>query len=137
MLGRAKRVIPGDTVYLTSYAPNRLTYKATSRNGNLAVFSEIFFPWGWSATVDGRPAPIGRVDYVLRAMKIPAGSHEIVMTFDPKSSHVTNTVAMVSVIVIYAFCALAALLWFINCFMKSEPKVKSSSIPRRKEGDQK
>lgn len=118
VLGKAAKVLPGDTVFLTSYAPNRLSYKSRSSKGNLVVFSEIFFPWGWEATVDGNPAPIGRVDYVLRAMQIPAGNHEIVMTFDPKSLHTTNTMAMVSVIVIYSLCAIALLLWIINAFIR-------------------
>ncbi|MDE5827896.1 MAG: YfhO family protein, partial [Duncaniella sp.] len=75
--------------------------------GGVAVFSEIFFPWGWTATVDGQPAELGRVDYVLRAMRVPAGDHEIVMTFDPPSLHATDTLATVSVIVIYIALALA------------------------------
>lgn len=119
MLGTANRVLPGDTIFETSYAPNRLTYKAHSTKGNLAVFSEIFFPWGWEATIDGKPAPIGRVDYVLRAMQIPAGTHSIVMTFDPQSTHTTNTIAMVSVILIYVLCMVAFVIWLIR-FIKSK-----------------
>ncbi len=107
ILGTASPLQPGDTIYETAYAPNRLTYKSHSAAGNLAVFSEIFFPWGWTATIDGKEAPIGRVDYVLRAMRIPAGDHEIVFTFDPKSLKTTNTVAVISVIVIFLICLVA------------------------------
>ncbi|MDE5808177.1 MAG: hypothetical protein K2H76_08670, partial [Muribaculaceae bacterium] len=70
VLGNASPVIPGDTIYETTYAPNRLTYHASTAKGGVAVFSEIFFPWGWNATIDGKPAEIGRVDYVLRALKV-------------------------------------------------------------------
>lgn len=114
ILGTAAPKLPGDTIYETSYAPNRLTYKVHSSKGNLAVFSEIYFPWGWTATIDGKPASIGRVDYVLRALQVPAGNHEIVMVFDPESLHTTNTIAMISVISIYVLCVLAFIIWIIR-----------------------
>ena len=77
VLGQAKPKQPGDTIYETSYAPNKLTYKARSAAGGLAVFSEVYFPWGWNITIDGKPAEMGRVNYVLRALPIPAGEHDI------------------------------------------------------------
>lgn len=90
-----------DVIALTAYAPDRLTYRSRSASGGVAVFSEIYFPWGWTATVDGVPTPLARVDYVLRAMRLPAGEHEVVMTFDPRSIHVTDGVATASVALIY------------------------------------
>ena len=114
VLLKANPKLPGDTIYETSYAPNRLTYRSNSARGNLAVFSEIYFPWGWTATVDGNPAPIGRVNYVLRAMQVPAGQHDIVFTFDPQSVKTTNTVAMISVVAIYILCLLAVVIWVIH-----------------------
>ncbi|MBQ9073404.1 MAG: hypothetical protein IJY30_02940, partial [Muribaculaceae bacterium] len=95
------------------YAPNRLTYHAKSAGGGLAVFSEVYFPWGWKATIDGEPAEIGRVNYILRAMRIPAGSHEVVMTFDPDSVKVTVTAARIAITLIFvaliAACVAAVL----------------------------
>lgn len=110
ILGNAVMPTPGDTVTETSYAPNRLTYKAKSANGGVVVFSEVYFPWGWSATIDGKPAEIARVNYTLRAMRVPAGEHEITMTFDPKSLAVTNGLGVAGSIVIYLLLigALAA-----------------------------
>ena len=67
----------------------------------VAVFSEVYFPWGWTATVDGKELPIARVDYTLRGMRLPAGSHEIEMRFDPKSIHTTETVAYTSITLVY------------------------------------
>lgn len=93
--------VPGDTIYETSYAPNRLAYRSHSANGGLAVFSEVYFPWGWKATIDGEPAEIGRVDYILRAMRIPAGNHEIVMEFEPDSIRNTVNIAYLAIILIY------------------------------------
>jgi len=92
---------PGDTIYETTYAPNKLTYKSHSAKGGLAVFSEIYFPWGWNVTIDGKPAQMGRVNYVLRALQVPAGDHEIVFHFDPQEVHSTEGIATVAIIAIY------------------------------------
>jgi uncharacterized membrane protein YfhO len=100
-LGKAQPVSEGDNIKLNKYTPNQLTYTVNTRNGALAVFSEVWFPWGWHATVDGKEAQLGRVNYVLRAMQVPAGQHEIVMTFNPESLHVTANVAYASVVLIY------------------------------------
>ncbi len=106
-LGEAKAVQPGDTIYETAYAPNHLTYKSHSANGGLAVFSEVYFPWGWKVTVDGKPAEMGRVNYVLRALQLPAGDHEIDFKFTPDEVSKTQTWATIAVIVIYLLLLLA------------------------------
>lgn len=103
---------PGDTIYETSYAPNRLTYHAKTANGGLAVLSEIYFPWGWEATVDGEPVGIGRVNYVLRALRVPAGEHDIELRFDPRSLRVTDTMATVAVLLIFAAVIAALIVWW-------------------------
>ena len=97
---------PGDGIRLTDYAPNRLTYKARTAEGAIAVFSEIYFPWGWTATIDGEETSIARVDYLLRALRLPPGEHEVVMTFDPRSVHVTDAAAKASVAAIYLILIL-------------------------------
>ncbi len=122
-LGDATPKNPGDTIYETSYAPNKLTYKSRSSKENLAIFSEIFFPWGWTATIDGKEVPIGRADYVLRALRIPSGEHEIIFSFDPKSLKVTNAIAITSVVIIYISCLVAFLLWCIHmAHIRKEPE---------------
>ena len=109
-LGNAIPKSLGDTIYETSYAPNALTYSVNSAKGGIAVFSEIYFPWGWTATVDGKETQIGRVNYTLRALRVPAGRHEIRFSFDPKSVRVTNNISIASVSVIYILCAISLLL---------------------------
>ena len=106
-LGQASAVQPGDTIYETSYVPNHLTYKSHSANGGLAVFSEIYFPWGWKVTVDGKPVEMGRVNYVLRALQLPAGDHEIDFKFAPDEVNKTQTWAKVAVVIIYLLLLLA------------------------------
>ena len=73
------------SIELTSYAPDRLTYAAAVDAEKTAVFSEIYYPYGWKAYLDGAPAPHFRADYPLRALNVPAGEHEIVFEFRPES----------------------------------------------------
>ena len=99
------KVVPpvaGDTIYETGYKPDELTYRYHSQQGGLAVFSEIYFPWGWQVTVDGEPVEMGRVNYVLRAVNLPAGDHEVVFRFDPESVHTTEAIAYISLLLILA-----------------------------------
>ena len=81
------------SVRLTSYEPNRLIYETNNSKDGVIVFSEIYYPDGWIATIDGEPADIARADYILRSMYVPAGKHTIEMRFDPKSLHVTEGIA--------------------------------------------
>ena len=119
ILGNAAPGDSTDVIVETSYAPDRLTYKSTSSTPRVAVFSEIYFPWGWEATIDGKPAEIGRVNYVLRAMAIPAGTHEITMTFDPASVHTTVTIATVAIMVIYLL-AISAIICSMSGIKKDK-----------------
>lgn len=116
ILGRPTQPAPGDTIYETRYAPNRLNYISETSKDNLAVFSEVYFPWGWTASIDGEPVPIGRVDYVLRAIQVPAGKHKIEFVFDPQSLKATNALSIVSLCFIGIVCALALGLWGYNNF---------------------
>lgn len=130
-LGQAEAVNPGDTIYETSYAPNKLTYKSKSANGGVAVFSEVFFPWGWQATVDGKPVDIGRVDYVLRAIKVPAGTHDITFRFDPQSAKTTDAVAYCGIIVIYLCCA-GAIAIAVLAFRRNRKKEQKQETKQGK-----
>lgn len=108
---------PGDTIYLTSYSPNRLTYHATTAAGGIGVFSEVYFPWGWKADIDGQPAQLARVNYLLRAMAIPAGHHTISMVFDPDSIHTTSAVAYACVTLIYLLLCAAIFVELRRCLV--------------------
>ena len=114
VLGSSSPKQVGDTIFETTYAPDCLTYHARTAQGGVVAFSEIYFPWGWEATIDGEPAEIGRVNYVLRAMKVPAGEHTIKMTFDPKSLHTTTAVAYTSIILVYLAVAGAVGVWLFR-----------------------
>ena len=70
---------------MVSYAPNRLKYHYTAPSEALAVFSEVYYPDGWHATVDGEPLELLRADWTLRAALLPAGEHDVEMYFLPYS----------------------------------------------------
>lgn len=120
VLGTPAAVMPGDTIYETEYAPNRLTYRYKSARGGVAVFSEIYFPWGWEAEVDGSPVEIGRADYTLRAMRLPAGEHELVMTFNPESLEVTNAIGVGAVVVLYLLLISSFVIYLRKYFAKKD-----------------
>jgi len=86
-------------VVLTKYEPNNMTYTVSSTKGGVVVFSEVYYP-GWSATIDGQPAELGRVNYILRALNVKAGKHEVVLDFHPTSISTTETIAYAALIVL-------------------------------------
>ena len=89
-----------DLIEMTSYAPNELHYRYSASAPRLAVFSEIWYPDGWHATVDGEPIGLLRADWTLRAALLPAGEHELVMTFLPESYRVGALVSAIASIVL-------------------------------------
>lgn len=86
-------------VVLTKYEPNNMTYTVSSTKGGVVVFSEVYYP-GWTAIIDGQPAELGRVNYILRALNVKAGKHEIVLDFHPTSISTTETIAYAALIVL-------------------------------------
>ena len=91
-LGEAVVQDTASIVTITAYEPNQLKYDVNSGKGGVIVFSEIYYP-GWTATVDGEPAELGRVNYILRALNVKPGKHEVVLSFFPKSVDTTETIA--------------------------------------------
>ena len=99
------------SVVLTKYEPNSLTYTVNSAKGGVVVFSEVYYP-GWSATIDGQAAELGRVNYILRALNVKAGKHEVVLEFHPSSISTTETIAYVALVaLLLAICAALFVEW--------------------------
>ncbi len=102
VLGNAVTQNGTSVVKLQKYEPNELSYSVESEKGGIVVFSEIYYP-GWTATVDGADVPVGRVNYILRAINIKPGKHTVVLTFKPSSVTHTETAAYIA----YSLLALA------------------------------
>ena len=109
-LGEAVVQDTSSLVRITAYEPNKLTYDVNSGKGGVIVFSEIYYP-GWTATVDGVEHELGRVDYVLRALQVKPGHHEVVLSFFPKTIDRTETVAYVA----YAVLLLLIIYLIVTC----------------------
>ena len=105
VLGQSAEQDSVSVVRIKAYEPNRLTYEVNSDKGGVVVFSEVYYP-GWTATVDGEEQELGRVNYVLRALQVKPGKHEVVLNFFPKSIDRTETIAYVG----YALLLLILLL---------------------------
>ena len=110
-LGDAVTQDTTSTVDIKSYEPNQLTYEVNSGKGGVVVFSEVYYP-GWTATIDGEPAELGRVNYILRALNIKPGKHEVVLSFFPKSVDVTESIAYTAyAILLLVLIGTAVMYW--------------------------
>ena len=108
-LGDAVAQDTTSTVDIKSYEPNQLTYEVNSGKGGVVVFSEVYYP-GWTATIDGEPAELGRVNYILRALNVKPGKHEVVLSFFPKSVDTTETIAYTAYAILILVLAGAAFM---------------------------
>ena len=104
------------TIRLVAYEPNYLKYEVDSKTGGTIVFSEIYYP-GWRSSIDGQEVPHGRANYILRAMNVPAGKHEVEFSFDPVSLHVTENIATIA-LGLLALAALAMAFLKIKAYRK-------------------
>ena len=84
------------TIKLDVYKPNYLKYTSENKGKGLAVFSEIYYEKGWNAYVDGKLTEHFPVDYVLRAIRIPAGKHTIEFKFEPQVIQTGSTITLIS-----------------------------------------
>jgi hypothetical protein len=84
------------TIKLVEYTPNFIKYTTENANKGIAVFSEIYYPKGWIATIDGKEAPIFRTDYTLRGLEIPAGKHTVTFKFEPSVVKTGSTIVLIS-----------------------------------------
>ncbi len=112
------------TVSWATRTPDRLALNVQSSGRQLLVLSEIYYPSGWKATLDGKEIPILRTDYLLRGVEIPAGNHKIEMHFVPPGAALGNMMKWISLVIIAASLAVSA-LWQVKAklplFKKAAP----------------
>ena len=104
---------PGGLVRLEEAKSNYLKYTTDNAADGFLVFSEVYYAEGWKAMVDGKEAPILRANYILRAMEIPAGRHEIVFHFQPDSFTNGNRISLFSSIAILGILLFAG-VWSLK-----------------------
>ncbi|WP_417213498.1 YfhO family protein [Bizionia sp.] len=107
MKGLESKTFPIDSsakIQVEIYKPNYIKYQSESAVDGFAVFSEIYYNHGWNAYIDGELMPYTRVNYVLRAMNIPAGKHTIEFKFEPEVIQTGSTIALASSVVFALLC---------------------------------
>jgi hypothetical protein len=107
------------SIMLTKYGLNKLEYVSHNPQDGFGVFSEIYYPAGWKAFIDGKPTDIIRTDYALRGMKIPAGDHKIEMRFEPTKVFTGLKIAGISSILLLLLVA-SIFGWEFYQYIKSE-----------------
>ena len=75
----------GDSIWLVRNDHDNVHYQSNNAGNSFAVFSEVYYQYGWKAYIDGKESPIYKTNYVLRGVEIPAGKHEIKFEFKPES----------------------------------------------------
>ena len=110
------------SIVLKEYSPNRLSYEVSAAARGLAVFSEIYYPAGWRAFIDGEEVPILRADYTLRALLINEGSHEVEFVYDPGSFTIGRNISLASSLVIILALAGCILYSFFYGHKKRQPR---------------
>lgn len=95
------------TVKEISYAPNKLVYESQSEKDGTIVFSEVYYPYGWKAYIDGQETPHFRANYLLRALNVPAGKHSIEFVFDPDSIKSAKPIALICYVILYGLIIFA------------------------------
>jgi len=98
-------------VTFLSYKPNQLEYQTYASQEGLVVFSEVYYPYGWHAFIDDKPAEHFRVNYILRAMKVPAGEHQIRFVFEPDTIRKYEPISTIFVVVVY-LTIIGGVVWF-------------------------
>ena len=99
-------------IKLDQYGLQELTYSSTNNNAGFAVFSDIYYDAGWKAYIDEKEVPIIKVNYLLRALHVPAGNHKIKFEMVPPSAKTYHMVSVLgSVLVILSFLGLLYWGW--------------------------
>lgn len=109
------------TIKLNTYKPNELVYSSSSKQEGLVVFSDIYYDKGWNAYIDGVKTPHFRVNYILRGLRVPQGSHEIAFRFEPRSYHIGETISLICSILVLATIGAGLFISF-----KEKRKIKAA-----------
>jgi len=95
------------SIKVTEYMNDNIKYEVNSSTNQFAVFSEVYYPRGWNAYLDGSKAEYVKTNYVLRGMSVPAGKHQIEFRFEPRSYALGNIITLIATLLAYALLAIA------------------------------
>ena len=113
-----------DFININSQSGDKLTYRSSCKGNRLAIFSEIFYPKGWKALIDGEKASFFRCNYILRGMIIPAGEHEIEFSYEPKTARTGRIVSLAANISLISTIAILCVIGLITKIMRKRKNAK-------------
>jgi hypothetical protein len=123
------RTDSANVVRLAEYGPREIRYRVQTDAPRLLVLSEIYYPAGWTATVDDQSAPIHQVNYLLRGVQVPAGAHTVTMRFDPPRYRLGQTISWAASVVVYGGIVLLVAIPFVRRRRRDEPEDPSGNAP--------
>ncbi|MCZ6900394.1 MAG: YfhO family protein, partial [Bacteroidetes bacterium] len=115
------------TIQLTTYQPNYIKYEVNTVNEALAVFSEVYYPVGWIAKMDGQEVAYIRCNYILRGLQIPPGNHIVEFVFRPNSYFIGNKIMMISSVLLL-LVLLGSLGWTLRTHLAREENLEEPVI---------
>jgi hypothetical protein len=110
-------------IHLKENLNDKIVYEFQSTTPQVAIFSEVYYPRGWDAFIDGQKSDYFKTDYLLRGMFVPAGKHEIEFRFEPKSYTDGRMITIVATILVFLLIIAA----IVSEFLKKRKGVKSNS----------
>lgn len=113
-------------IQLTKYAPDYVEYDYSAKNEGTVVFSEIYYPYGWNAYIDGQPTEHFRANYTLRAMNVPAGNHHIRFEFRPVVVEKWGKVTIISAYLLYSLLLGIAIVG-VSRMVKKQKQINSAT----------
>ena len=102
------------TIKVAEYLNDKITYNFSANTNQFAVFSEVYYPHGWNAYIDGKKTDYIKVDYALRGMSVPAGKHSIEFRFEPQSYKTANMLMLISTVIAYLLLIAAIVFEFLK-----------------------
>jgi hypothetical protein len=125
--------VKGGSIALTSYTPDELVYKSSAPTEQFAVFSDVYYgpDKGWQAYIDGVKAPHIRTNYILRAMRVPAGDHEIRFKFEPKSYRIGEMISLVFSLLIVLLLVYGIYSWLTTMAPLAPVALADSGIVKK------
>lgn len=111
------------SIKMESYRPNKIVYAFDSPEKQLVVFSEIYYPDGWKAFIDGKEVEIRKVNYLLRGLEVDKGAHKIEFSFHQKKYEMSETFAPIGTVILFGIIGFALFMHF-----KSKRKLAEEEV---------
>jgi len=121
LVGKSNTTDSAAKVTFDSYHPEKLEYTSTSTQAGNLAFSEVFYDKGWKSYIDNKEVPHYRVNYVLRGLAVPAGTHKITFKFEPEKYAIGSALALGFGSIIYLLIGLSLFVWIKKELKRNNP----------------